>query len=72
METFAVTVYADQDKTIIGDEIIVGTKTVYSMPAKSCEILEFIWDTTNAPYGHYLLVQKLLLLKVKLIWQIIS
>ncbi|MEM2463288.1 MAG: hypothetical protein QXK93_05590 [Candidatus Bathyarchaeia archaeon] len=52
IETFTVTVYADRDVTIIGDEVIVGTQTVNS-PAKTLTTLLFVWDTTNTPCGHY-------------------
>ena len=53
VETFTVTVYADQDTAIIGDEIIVGKQVVYDMPPRTSKILNFIWDTTDAPYGRY-------------------
>lgn len=52
-ETFTVTVYADQDITIIGDEVIVGTQTFNDLPARTLTTLIFVWDTTSAPCGHY-------------------
>jgi len=52
-ETFDVTVYADRDKTVIGDEIIVGKHTESDLPAKTREVIHFTWDTTGAPYGAY-------------------
>jgi len=53
VETFDVTLYADQDKTIIGDELRIGTQTVHDLPAKEKRTLTFIWDTTGANYGIY-------------------
>lgn len=52
-ETFDVTVYADEDETIIGDEIVVGMQTVDDLLAGNSEVLNFIWDTTDVPYGSY-------------------
>lgn len=52
-ETFTVKVYADQDRTIIGDEVFVGATTVYDLHAGACITLNLIWDTTNASCGHY-------------------
>ncbi|MCS7125048.1 MAG: hypothetical protein NZ932_06535 [Candidatus Bathyarchaeota archaeon] len=57
-ETFDVAVYADQDGSVIGDEIVVGEKTVSMLP-KSTMWLTFIWDTTWAPYGGYYISVKL-------------
>lgn len=53
VETFTVTVYADLDKTVFADEFIVGTQQVCDMPARTSQILNFIWDTKDAPYGKY-------------------
>jgi len=52
-ETFDVIVYADQEKHIVGDEIVVGMQTVYDLPPGESQILYFIWDTTGVPYGNY-------------------
>jgi len=53
VETFTVTVYADQDKSTFGDELVVGTQQVGDLAARTSSILTFIWDTTEAPYGKY-------------------
>ena len=52
-ETFDVTIYADQDKPVVRDEIIIGMQTVYDLPPKSSQPVNFIWDTTGVPYGNY-------------------
>lgn len=52
-ESFDVTVYADADKSVIGDEIVVGEQAVTDLPAKTSKILHFVWDTTGVPYGCY-------------------
>ncbi|MEM2522842.1 MAG: cohesin domain-containing protein [Candidatus Bathyarchaeia archaeon] len=57
-ETFDVTVYADQDGGIIGDEIIIGTQTVTLAP-KTVGRLYLVWDTTGAPYGGYYISARL-------------
>ena len=53
LETFDVTVYADQEKHLVGDEIIVGMQTVYDLPAGFSQIVYYVWDTTGVPYGNY-------------------
>lgn len=57
-ETFTVTVYADSNKEIFGDEITVGTKTVYDLPAGAVKTVNFVWDTTDVPYGSYFISAK--------------
>jgi len=52
-ETFNVTVYADRDKTVIGDEIKVGEQTVYDLSSKANQTLNFEWNTTDVPHGNY-------------------
>jgi parallel beta-helix repeat protein len=50
-ETFAVVVYADKDRKIIGDEIIVGTQTVYNLAPGTRVTLNFVWDTSAVQSG---------------------
>lgn len=57
-ETFEVIVYADQAIDIVGDEIIVGVKSVSDLPVGGIEIVGFIWDTAGVPYGSYYLSAK--------------
>lgn len=52
-ETFDVTVYADKNMTVVGDEIFVGNQTVYSLPPGATQTLNFVWNTTGAPSGSY-------------------
>jgi hypothetical protein len=52
-ETFEVTVYADKDEAVIGDEYIVGTKQVSGLAAKTTQTMDFVWDTSNVAYGAY-------------------
>jgi len=51
-ETFNVTVYADQNATIIGDEITIATRNV-TLTSRNSTIVTFTWDTTDMPYGDY-------------------
>jgi hypothetical protein len=53
-ETFDLYVYADSDVTELGDELIIGQATV-TLEAGSTTLEEFVWDTTDAPYGSYYL-----------------
>jgi hypothetical protein len=52
-ETFEVTVYADMDEAVIGDEYVVGTQQVSGLAAKATQKLDLIWDTSNVAYGAY-------------------
>lgn len=52
-ETFGVTIYADQEKPIVRDEITIGTQAVNNLQSKSSQTVNFIWDTTGVPYGNY-------------------
>jgi parallel beta-helix repeat protein len=45
-ETFEVVVYADKDKKIIGDEIMVGAQTVHNLALGTRVTLNFVWDTS--------------------------
>jgi hypothetical protein len=50
-EIFGVTVYADTNTTVVGDEIYVGTQTAH-LAEFGFTTLSFSWDTTNAPVGN--------------------
>jgi hypothetical protein len=50
-ETFDILVYADKDKSVIGDEIIVGTQTVYRLVPGTSKTVNFIWDISTTPLG---------------------
>lgn len=52
-ESFNVTVYADMNATIVGDEITVGNQTVYDLLPGANQTLEFIWNTTDVRRGNY-------------------
>lgn len=52
-ETFSVTVYADKNTTIVGDEIFVGNQTVYDILQGDTQTLNFVWNTTGTPSGSY-------------------
>ena len=54
-ETISVTVYADLNPTIIGDEIAVGTQTDIPLEIDGHKILSFKWNTTGVPEGTYTL-----------------
>jgi len=49
VETFNVTVYADVNTTVIGDEIIIGTQTNITLAAGNSTTLNFTWITTGVP-----------------------
>jgi len=51
-ETFNVTVNSDQNLTIIGDEIKIGTKSL-SLPSRGFTTLTYTWNTTNVLPGNY-------------------
>ena len=52
-ESFDVTVYADSDPTVIGDEITVGTQSNIALVAKATQTLPFTWTTTGVDVGTY-------------------
>jgi hypothetical protein len=53
-EAFNVTLYADPNTTIIGDEVIVGNQTV-AMPRFSLTTANYAWNTTDLTGGNYTL-----------------
>jgi len=52
IETFNVTVYADLNTTIIGDEITVGIQNV-TLPSGNSTTLAFSWSTKGVAKGSY-------------------
>ena len=52
-ETFDVTLYADLDTSVIGDEITIGTKTVTNLASGGSTSVVFDWDTTGVSSGTY-------------------
>jgi hypothetical protein len=52
-ETFQVTLYADTNLTIIGDEVNVGNQIVTGLVNGTSTILPFVWNTTGITYGNY-------------------
>jgi hypothetical protein len=50
-ETFDVVVYADSDRKIIGDEIIVGVQTVYNLLPGGTRTMTFVWNTSGLSPG---------------------
>jgi hypothetical protein len=51
-ETFNVTTYADENSTIIGDEITIETLPL-TLPSKGLTPLIFTWSTTGVSPGNY-------------------
>jgi hypothetical protein len=51
-ETFNVTANADENLTVIGDEITIGTQSL-SLSAKGFITLAFTWNTTGVSPGNY-------------------
>jgi hypothetical protein len=51
-ETMNVTLYADRNTTVVGDEIVVGVNTV-TVDAFGSMTTVFNWNTINAPAGNY-------------------
>jgi len=54
-ETFNVILYADKDITVIGDEIVIGNKTIPFLTNATSTIKAFSWDTTGITKGDYTL-----------------
>jgi thermitase len=54
-ETFDVTLYADLDVGVVGDEVTIGTSTTPELQSAASAILSFTWNTTPVPMGHYIL-----------------
>jgi len=48
-ESFNVTVYADKNTAVVGDEIIVGTQSVVNLTVNTRKNLTFSWNTTGVP-----------------------
>lgn len=53
-ETFDVVVYADKDRKVIGDEVVVGTQTVDNLVPGTRVTLNFVWDTSALQSGYYI------------------
>lgn len=51
-ETFNVTVYADQNPTVLQDEILIETRNV-TLTGQNSTTLFFTWNTTGVAYGNY-------------------
>jgi len=51
-ETFNVTAYADENPTVIGDEITIGTLPI-TLPSKGSTSLTFTWNTTGVSPSNY-------------------
>jgi len=51
-ETFNVTTHADENTTVIGDEITIGTQSL-TLPSQGLTNLTFTWNTTGVPPGNY-------------------
>jgi len=60
-ETFNVTVSARRHSSNV--VILVGTQTVCDLPPEASEILNFVWDTTDAPFGSYDVISEAILPK---------
>lgn len=58
-ETFDVNVSGRHWGT--GTVISIGTETVYDLPPGASEIVNFVWDTTDAPVGTYDLIAEAIL-----------
>jgi len=54
-ETFNISLYADKNSSIIGDEIVIGNQTVHSLTSGNSTILTFTWSTADISYGNYTL-----------------
>jgi ABC-type transport system substrate-binding protein len=51
-EYFWLAAYADQNTTVIGDEIVIGNQTV-RLAGLSSALFSFPWNTTGVPVGGY-------------------
>jgi thermitase len=54
-ETFNVTLYADLDIGVIGDEVTIGTSTTPELQSAASAVFSFTWNTTPVPMGHYVM-----------------
>ncbi|RLI40511.1 hypothetical protein DRO69_12795, partial [Candidatus Bathyarchaeota archaeon] len=52
-ETYDLTIQANKNITVGGDEILIKTQTVESLSAQSSSILTISWNTTGVPRGNY-------------------
>jgi len=52
-ETVHITLYADQNVTIIGDEYSIGNQTIYGLASETSTAMTFRWNTTGFIYGNY-------------------
>jgi len=52
-ETVHITLYADQNATIIGDEYSIGNQTIYGLANETSTTITFRWNTTGFTYGSY-------------------
>jgi len=52
-ETLNVTAYADLNKTVIGDEVTIGTQQVFNLPSGNSTTTTFTWNTTGVAKGNY-------------------
>jgi hypothetical protein len=52
ISTFNVTLYADLNSTVIGDEVTIGTQNV-TLAGGNVTIITFQWNTTDIAYGNY-------------------
>jgi len=57
-ENFTVTLYADKNIAVIGDEIIIGEQTVSSLTGGTSTTLTYTWNTTDIPKGDYTISAK--------------
>ncbi|UCE15827.1 MAG: hypothetical protein JSV12_08200, partial [Candidatus Bathyarchaeota archaeon] len=52
-ETFNITLYADKNSSIIGDEVVIGNDTIPTMTGGNSTTVTFTWNTIGVPYGNY-------------------
>jgi len=52
-ESFNITIFADKNLAVIGDEIIIGTQIVYSLINGTSAIITFTWNTAGLTLGNY-------------------
>lgn len=52
-ETFTVALFADKNTTVIGDEIIIGNQTIFSLANGTSTIVTFTWNTTDVAEGNH-------------------
>ena len=52
-ETFNLTLYADNNVTVLGDEIVIGSRINYLLVNGTTTTIEFAWNTTGVPKSNY-------------------